>query len=309
MEYRHIPVLYRETLDALAIKKDGIYLDGTLGGAGHSEGILKRLETGRLIANDLDIRAIDNAKQMLDAYGDKVTYIQDDYKNILSHLDLLKISLLDGILLDLGVSSHQIDTPERGFAYSKDAPLDMRMDEQGVLSAYDVINNYSEKELVKIFFEYGEERYARRIAAAIVSTRRDRHISTTFELADLVKSNYPKSYQLGHPAKRVFQAVRIEVNGELDGLYQAVMSMARRLKAGGRMAVITFHSLEDRIIKNCFRELESDCLCDKAKHPICICGKQREVKILTKKPIIAGKEELEYNKRAESAKLRVIEKI
>lgn len=308
MDYEHIPVLYREVLDGLNVKPNGIYVDGTLGGGGHSEGILEKLDSGLLIANDLDEVAIDNAKVRLKKYLDKVTFVHDDYKNIASHLDELNIDTVDGILLDLGVSSYQIDTPNRGFSYTKDAPLDMRMDESQSLTAAIVINEYREKELADIFFRYGEERYARRIASVIVTKRNEKPVETTLELAEIVKSCYPKNFRDGHPAKRVFQAVRIEVNGELNGLDKAVMQMARRLKVGGRMAVISFHSLEDRIIKNCFKELETDCICDKSL-PVCVCGKKREAIIVTKKPIIAGEEELKNNRRAESAKLRIIEKV
>ncbi len=309
MEYKHVSVLYNESLDGLNVHEGGIYLDGTLGGAGHSKGILER-GAGLLIANDLDTVAIENAKTVLKDYLDKVTFVHDDYKNIISHLDELNVENVDGILLDLGVSSHQIDNPNRGFSYSKDAPLDMRMDSEQTLNAEVVINNYTEEELAKIFFEYGEEKLSRKIARAIVREREKEPIVNTARLADIIERCYPQGYRFkhGHPAKRVFQAVRIEVNGELEGLYGFIYNVALRLKKGGRMAVITFHSLEDRIVKNAFQELEKDCVCPPS-FPVCVCNKRQEVKIITKKPIIAGEEELKINKRAESAKLRIVERV
>lgn len=311
MEFKHISVLYKESIEGLSVKPDGIYLDGTLGGAGHSKGIVELLgEKGRLICNDLDAIAIENAKEVLSAHLDKVTFVHDDYKNILSHLDELGIEELDGILLDLGVSSPQIDDPNRGFSYSRPAPLDMRMDREQQLDARAVINGYSEEELAKIFFEYGEEKLSRKIARAIVKEREKEEISTTDRLAAIIERCYPAGYRFkhGHPAKRVFQAVRIEVNGELEGLYDFIYNVALKLRKGGRMAVITFHSLEDRIVKNAFLELEKDCICDK-RLPVCVCNKRREVNILTKKPIVASEEELKNNKRAESAKLRIVERV
>jgi len=306
--YAHIPVLYHEALEGLDIKPDGIYVDGTLGGGGHSKGIAERLTTGKLIANDLDAEAIAAAKEKLGALAEKVVFIHDDYKNITSHLDDLGIDKVDGILLDLGVSSYQIDNAERGFSYMKDAPLDMRMDRDGGgQSAADIINEYSAGELARLFEEYGEEKFAKKVASDIVRARAKKPIETTGALAELIAATYPVGFKFGHPAKRVFQALRIEVNGELEGLYKAVEGMTRRLKKGGRMCVITFHSLEDRIIKNCFKQLELDCVCDK-KVPVCVCGKVSEIKLITKKPMEAGEDELKQNKRAESAKLRIIEK-
>ena len=309
MEYHHIPVLLDETINGLRVRPDGIYFDGTLGGSGHSEQIVKKLSTGRLIANDLDIKAIENAKERLAPYLDKITFIHDDYKKANDRLDELGVGELDGVLLDLGVSSYQIDTPERGFSYNKDARLDMRMNVEQRLSAYEVINEYSEKELADIFFTYGEERYSRRIAERIVKQRKINPIETTMELADLVASCYPSKerYAGGNPAKRVFQAVRIEVNQELNGLYEFLISIALRLKKGGRMCVISFHSLEDRVVKRAFCELEKDCICDK-RLPVCVCNKRKEAEIITKKPIM-GKTEDTENKRAESAKLRIIERV
>ena len=309
MEYFHVPVLYDEVMDGLSIKPDGIYLDGTLGGGGHTRGILERLTTGRLIANDKDADAIENAKDKLSDYADKITYVHDDYKNIIAHLDDLQIKDLDGILLDLGVSSYQIDTAERGFSYVKDAPLDMRMDREQSLSAYDVVNKYSEKELLRVLYEYGEESNARNIVRNIHPAREKEPIKTTSELAELVSKSYPpkERYKHGNPAKKTFQAIRIEVNNELAGLQDFIYDLALRLKKGGRMCVITFHSLEDRIVKHAFIELEKDCVCDK-KLPVCVCNKRREAIIITKKPIL-GEKEKEVNKRAESAKLRIIERV
>lgn len=309
MEYFHVPVLYDEVIDGLKIKPDGIYLDGTLGGGGHTRGILERLTTGRLIANDKDADAIENAKDKLSVYAEKITYVHDDYKNIIAHLDDLQIDELDGILLDLGVSSYQIDTAERGFSYVKDAPLDMRMDREQSLSAYDVVNKYSEKELLRVLYEYGEESNARNIVRNILAARAKEPIKTTSELAELVSKSYPpkERYKHGNPAKKTFQAIRIEVNNELAGLQDFIYDLALRLKKGGRMCVITFHSLEDRIVKHAFIELEKDCVCDK-KLPVCVCNKRREAIIITKKPIL-GEKEKEVNKRAESAKLRIIERV
>ncbi len=309
MEYYHVPVLYDEVIDGLKIKPDGIYLDGTLGGGGHTRGILERLTTGRLIANDKDADAIENAKDKLSDYAEKIIYVHDDYKNIIARLDDLQIKELDGILLDLGVSSYQIDTAERGFSYVKDAPLDMRMDREQSLSAYEVVNRYSEKELLRVLYEYGEESNARNIVRNILAARAKEPIKTTSELAELVSKSYPpkERYKHGNPAKKTFQAIRIEVNNELAGLQDFIYDLALRLKKGGRMCVITFHSLEDRIVKHAFIELEKDCVCDK-KLPVCMCNKRREAIIITKKPIL-GEKEKEVNKRAESAKLRIIERV
>lgn len=309
MEYSHFPVLYDAVIEGLDVKSDGIYVDGTLGGGGHSSGILERLNGGRLIANDLDVDAIENAKNKFASQLDKITFIHDDYKNLCENLTAIGVSEVDGILLDLGVSSYQIDSPERGFSYMKDAKLDMRMNREQKISAYEVVNEYSEEELARILFEYGEERYARRIANAIVRERQENKIETTLQLASIAAKAYPakERYKYGNPAKRTFQAVRIEVNGELDGLYDFIYKVALRLKKGGRMCVITFHSLEDRIVKRAFIELEKDCVCDK-RLPVCVCNKRKEVEILTKKPIL-GSEESDVNKRSESAKLRIIKRI
>lgn len=308
-EYNHISVLRQEVLEGLNIKPDGIYVDGTLGGGGHSEGILSILTSGRLIANDLDLDAINYAKTRLSSYLDKITFIHDDYKNILNNLSDLGIDKVDGILLDLGVSSYQIDNSERGFSYINDAKLDMRMNQEQALSAYEVVNTYSESALSKIIFEYGEERYARFIAKKIVTMRQQQPIESTLQLSNLVASCYPSKerFKFGNPAKRTFQAIRIEVNKELENLESFISECAMRLKVGGRMCVISFHSLEDRMVKRAFVELEKDCICDK-KLPVCVCNKRKEIEIITKKPI-SGSIEADKNKRAESAKLRIVERI
>lgn len=311
MEFSHEPVMLAECIDALAIKPDGIYLDGTVGGGGHSLRIAERLSgQGRLIAFDKDLDALDAAGKRLAKHIDKVTFVHDDFANADRRLDELGINALDGVLLDLGVSSYQIDNAERGFSYVKDAPLDMRMNREQSLTAFDVVNGYSAEELERIFREYGEEKLARKIARAIVSERNKKPVGTTLQLASLVAECYPERtrYKFGNPAKRVFQAVRIEVNGELDGLFDSVTALARRLKRGGRMAVITFHSLEDRTVKTAFRQLNLSCVCP-PDFPVCVCGKVKEVEIVNAKPLTASAEELAKNPRAESAKLRIIERI
>ena len=311
MEFRHIPVMYREVLEGLDVKADGIYVDCTLGGAGHASGILAKLTgNGKLIANDLDEEALENGRKVLAEYADKVTFVHGDYKDLPAELDALGIGEIDGVLIDLGVSSPQIDNAERGFSYVKNAPLDMRMDRTQTLDARAVVNGYPKEELVRVIREYGEDKLAAKIAAAIVREREREPIETTERLAGIVEKCYPAAYRykFGHPAKRVFQAIRIEVNGELDGLYEFIEAITLRLRKGGRIAVITFHSLEDRIVKNAFKELEKDCICDK-RLPVCVCGKRQEIKILTPKPVTAGEEELEENRRAESAKLRIAERV
>lgn len=303
--------MLQECIDALDIKPDGIYFDGTLGGGGHSSEIVKKLgKNGKLVAVDKDSYAIAYSKEKLKKYEDKIIFVNDDFKNAKEFLDKLGIEKLDGVLLDLGVSSKQIDTAERGFSYIKNAPLDMRMNQNQNLSAFDVVNNYSTAELTNIFKKYGEEKFSKRIADKIVELRQEKSIESTEELAELVACCYPAKtrWKYGHPAKRVFQAIRIEVNSELEELAETVEFLARRLKTGGRMAVITFHSLEDRIVKNVFKYMELDCICDKSL-PICVCDKISEVKLLTRKPIQASKDELENNTRSESAKLRTIERL
>lgn len=311
MEFVHLPVMPRECIEGLAIKPDGIYLDGTTGGGGHSLLIAERLgESGRLIAFDKDEEALGAAKNKLRDHLGKVTFVHDDFASACGKLDELGIEALDGVLLDLGVSSYQIDNAERGFSYIKDAPLDMRMDRGQDLDAYKVVNGYPRERLESIFRDYGEERLARRIAAKIEERRAEAPVATTLELAELVAGCYPPGtrYKYGNPAKRVFQAIRIEVNGELDRLSESVTALARRLRRGGRMAVITFHSLEDRIVKNAFRELSLSCTCP-PDFPVCVCGKVKEVELVNAKPITASPEELKANPRAESAKLRIVKRI
>lgn len=308
----HKPIMVDEIEQLLDLKNDGIYLDGTLGGGGHSEMILEMTAPfGKLIGIDKDEDALQFAKKRLEKYGDRFISVKSDYLYACQALNELQIDKLDGVLLDLGVSSFQLDNFERGFSYrSDDAPLDMRMDKSQSFSAFDVVNGYSVDELKRIFFEYGEEKFSFKIASNIEKARAIKKIETCGELVEIIKSSIPGKFKFegGHPAKRVFQAIRIEVNGEIRDLENAVTNLVRRLKVGGRMCVITFHSLEDRIVKNVFRELEKDCVCDKSL-PVCVCGKVKEVKILTKKPIVAKEEELTYNKRASSAKLRAIEKV
>ena len=311
MEFAHIPVMLDECLEGLNIKADGIYVDGTVGGAGHSSEIVKRLSgNGRLICVDKDEDALKAAGERLAPYSDRVTFIHDDYKNLVAELNSIGVGKVDGILLDLGVSSYQLDNAERGFSYMKDAPLDMRMDRSQRISAYEVVNGYSESELARILFDYGEEKLARQIARNIVRARAEKPIETTLELAKIVEDTYPAKtrWKFGHPAKRTFQAIRIEVNDELSTLGEAVTQMARRLEKGGRMAVITFHSLEDRIVKSAFKELSLACTCP-PDFPVCVCGKVQEVELVNKKPIVASEGELEKNSRSQSAKLRVIEKL
>lgn len=311
MEFVHLPVMPRECIEGLAIKPDGIYLDGTTGGGGHSLLIAERLgESGRLIAFDKDEEALEAAKNKLRDHLGKVTFVHDDFASACGRLDELGIEALDGVLLDLGVSSYQIDNAERGFSYTKDAPLDMRMDRGQDLDAYKVVNGYPREKLESIFRDYGEERLARRIAAKIEERRAEAPVATTLELAELVAGCYPPGtrYKYGNPAKRVFQAIRIEVNGELDRLSESVTALARRLRRGGRMAVITFHSLEDRIVKNAFRELSLSCTCP-PDFPVCVCGKVKEIELVNAKPITASPEELKANPRAESAKLRIVKRI
>ena len=307
MAFKHYSVMLNECLDGLNIKPDGIYVDGTLGGAGHSLQIVKKLTSGgKLIAIDKDLDAIEVSKERLKDF-DNVIFVHDDYKNLPDILDSLEIDKVDGILLDLGVSSYQLDNRSRGFSYMGDAELDMRMNREQSLTAKEVVNSYSEERLSKIFFEYGEEKFSRKIASNIVKSR---PFETTGRLAEIIEKSYPAAVRFkgGNPCKRVFQAIRIEVNEELDGLYDSLLNMSRRLKSKGRMCVITFHSLEDRITKNVFQYLYCDCICP-PHQPICTCDKVREVEIITRKPIVASTKELEENKRSQSAKLRIIEKI
>lgn len=308
MDFSHISVLYYETLDALNIIPDGIYVDCTCGGAGHSRGLLERLgEKGRLIAIDQDPEAIEVIKERIGS-DPRVTVVHDNFSNLKAILTSLGIDRVDGIMADLGVSSHQLDTAERGFSYNSDAPLDMRMSKEG-LSAYDVVNSYSERELMIILRDYGEEKFAGRIAKSIVSHRQTKPIETTFELAEIVKNAIPAATRRtgGHPAKRSFQAVRIEVNAELRKLQETLDDMFYSLSNGGRLAIITFHSLEDRIVKKAFQGYCKGCECPPGT-PVCICGKTPEGKLPFKKKT-ASPEELENNMRSRSATLRSIEKI
>lgn len=310
MEFKHISVLLNECLEGLAIKENGTYVDCTLGGAGHSSHILKKLSSkGTLIGIDQDNDALRAAKEKLKDYSN-VKFVHNNFYNIDSILTSLDIPNVDGILMDLGVSSYQLDEGERGFSYMKDAPLDMRMDRDRDFSAYDVVNTYSEEDLYRIIRDYGEEKFAKRIAKFIVDRRTDKPIETTLELVDIIKAAIPaKARREGpHPAKRTFQAIRIEVNGELAILNKAIEDGVKHLNKGGRMAIITFHSLEDRIVKLKYRELANPCNCPK-EFPVCICGKKPLVKIISRKAIEPSKEEVEENPRSRSAKLRVIEKL
>lgn len=308
MEFHHISVLLNECIDNLNIRPDGIYVDGTMGGGGHSLEIAKRLTTGRLICIDQDPNAHEAAGKRLAEYKDRITFVRDNFGNIKSILDSSGIEKIDGMLLDIGVSSHQLDEAERGFSYQQDAPLDMRMNPDRPFSAYDVVNGYDEDELDRVIFTYGEERWARRIAQFIVKEREAKPIETTGELVDIIKKAVPKGARKDgpHPAKRTFQAIRIEVNGELEVLQRAIDDVAARLAVGGRLCIITFHSLEDRIVKEAFRKQENPCICP-PQFPVCVCGKKPLGRVITRKPILPSKEELEENPRSRSAKLRVLE--
>ena len=309
MDFKHVSVLLNECIEALDIKPDGIYVDCTLGGAGHSSEIIKRLSPkGRLIGIDQDTNALEAAGKKLANYNN-VTYVHDNFVNIDDVLERLNIEKVDGILMDLGVSSHQLDVAERGFSYMQDAPLDMRMNRDSDFSAYNIINDYSEGQLCKIISDYGEEKFAKRIAKFIVDRRSAKPIDTTLELVDIIKAAIPaKARREGpHPAKRTFQAIRIEVNKELEILNKAIEDSVKRLNSGGRLAIITFHSLEDRIVKVKFKDLENPCICPK-EFPICICNKKSVLKVLTRKPMEPTEEELEENPRSRSAKLRIGEK-
>ncbi|MGL4108180.1 16S rRNA (cytosine(1402)-N(4))-methyltransferase RsmH [Clostridium sp. LP20] len=310
MEFKHVSVLLNECLDGLDIKEDGIYVDCTLGGAGHSSHILRNLSSeGLLIGIDQDKDALRAAGDRLKEY-ENVKFVHNNFHNIENILEELDIPKVDGILMDLGVSSYQLDEGERGFSYMKDAPLDMRMNRDNEFSAYEVVNSYSVEDLYRIIRDYGEEKFAKRVAQFIVDRRANKPIETTFELVEIIKAAIPaKARREGpHPAKRTFQAIRIEVNGELQILNKAIEDGVKRLNKGGRMAIITFHSLEDRIVKLKFRELANPCTCPR-EFPICVCGKTPLVKIISRKAIDPSKEEVEENPRSRSAKLRVIERI
>jgi len=310
-QFSHIPVLLDETLELLAPERGGIFVDGTLGGGGHAEAVLSRLpETGRLIGIDRDWEAVHAAGDRLSAYGDRFTALHGNFFDMRALLAEIGINEVSGVLLDLGVSSHQLDKHERGFSYKNDAPLDMRMDQGATLSARDVVNRYPEEELARVIWTYGEERFSRRIAERICRAREQSPIETTLQLAQIVREAIPAKYrnEPQHPARRTFQALRIEVNGELRGLEQAVEEACDLLQKGGRLCIITFHSLEDRIVKQAFRRFENPCTCAPSA-PICNCGKVPKAKVLTKKPLTASEEEEARNSRSTSAKLRCIEKI
>ena len=309
-EFHHVSVLLEECIEGLAIKPEGTYVDGTLGGAGHSSRIAAELTTGRHIGIDRDPVALKAAGERLAPFGDKVTLVHSNFCEIKQVLEDLKIEGVDGILLDLGVSSPQLDDGSRGFSYMADAPLDMRMNSEDTLSAYDVVNTWSQDELKRILYDYGEERYAPRIAAAICARRAEKPIETTLELVDVIRSAMPAQAlrEKQHPAKRSFQAIRIAVNDELGSVEKVMRDAIPCLNKGGRLAVITFHSLEDRIVKNAMADAAKGCTCP-PNFPVCVCGKKPKVKLITRKPIVSGDEELERNPRARSAKLRICEKL
>lgn len=310
MEFKHISVLYNETISGMNIRDGGIYVDGTLGGGGHSMGILSSARDVRLIGIDQDPEAMEAAGRRLAPFGDSVSLVNRNFSEIKSILKELDIDGIDGAVLDLGVSSYQLDNAERGFSYMHNSRLDMRMDKDNPKSAYEVINEYSPDELKRIFYEYGEEKWSARVAQFIAEKRAQKPIETTFELVDIIKAAIPKKVRAegSHPAKRIFQAVRIEVNNELGILRPAVNDIVEALKPGGRIAVITFHSLEDRIIKNAFTELATGCICPKS-FPVCVCNRQPVVKVITKKPILPTRQEEIDNSRSKSAKLRIAEKL
>ncbi len=304
--------MLEECMKGLNLKPEGIWLDGTLGGGGHSLEILRRTApNGKLIAIDKDSDALMSSAERLSEFSNRINYVHDDFKNAVKHIEKYAPDGIDGALLDLGVSSYQLDTPERGFSYVRDGLLDMRMNQTQFLTAFNVVNEYTEYELSRLIYNYGEEKFARKIASNIVKARNKQSIRTTAQLAEIITESIPMPARRtgGNPCKKTFQAIRIEVNGELEELDKAVQSIARKLKKGGRMCVITFHSLEDRIVKNVFREMELDCICDKSVSPICTCNKVKEGVVITRKPIEASEEELAGNKRAQSAKLRIFEKI
>ena len=309
MTFNHKSVLLNEVIESLNIKADGYYVDGTLGGGGHALEVVKRLESGKLIGIDRDSDAIKAATQRLNDYINNVIIIRDNYVNIENILKRENIDKVDGIYIDLGVSSYQLDTAERGFTYRFDAPLDMRMDDRNELKASDIVNDYSESELFHIIRDYGDDRFAKNIAKHIVEYRNKKRIETTFELVDIIKASIPMKIQVtgGHPAKRTFQAIRIELNKELEVLTDSLDVMIDLLKPGGRLSVITFHSLEDRIVKQAFKKAESPCVCPK-KFPVCVCGNKSKGRVITRKAILPSEEELEENSRSKSAKLRVFEK-
>lgn len=309
MEFKHKSVLLNETIDGLNIKPDGIYVDGTLGGGGHAYEVCRRLgEKGSIIGIDQDAAAIEAASARLKDFGEKVTIVRSNYCDMKSKLHELEIDKVDGIVLDLGVSSYQLDTAERGFSYREDAPLDMRMDTRQKMTARDIVNDYTEADLYRVIRDYGEDKFAKNIAKHIVQARAMKPVETTAELSEIIRASIPMKFQKksGHPAKRTFQAIRIELNRELDVLRDSLDDMIDLLNPGGRLCIITFHSLEDRIVKSAFRKNENPCTCP-PDFPVCVCGKKSKGSIITKKPILPSEEELEYNSRSKSAKLRIFE--
>lgn len=312
MEFKHRPVLLEETIESLKIRPDGIYVDGTLGGAGHASQVCKRLsEKGRFVGIDQDDCALQAAGERLKEFEKNVRIdcVKSNYCQMKSVLENLGIDKVDGILLDIGVSSYQLDNAERGFTYREDAPLDMRMDQSSSFSAKDVVNQYDEMQLYRVIRDYGEEKFAKNIAKHIVAARQEKEIETTGELIEIIKASIPAKVRAtgGHPAKRTFQAIRIEVNRELEVLQDSIDEMIDLLNDGGRLCIITFHSLEDRIVKNKFRENEDPCICPK-NFPVCVCGRKSKGKVITRKPIVPSEQEVEENKRSKSSKLRVFEK-
>lgn len=310
MEFNHYSVLLPETIEQLHIKEDGIYVDGTLGGGGHSFEIAKRLTTGRLIGIDQDYDALEAAGERLRPFEDRVTFVHSNYEAMVERVHELGMDKVDGILLDLGVSSFQLDTPERGFSYMvEDAPLDMRMNQDNPMTAADIVNDYAEEELYRMIRDYGEDRFAKNIAKNIVKERKNGRIETAGQLNRIIEMSIPKKVQVtgGHPAKRTYQAIRIELNRELDVLAQNLDAFIDLLEDGGRICIITFHSLEDRIVKNTFKKNQDPCTCPK-DFPVCVCGKKSKGRVITRKPILPSEEELEQNTRSRSAKLRVFER-
>ncbi len=311
MEFSHFSVMLNECIEHLSIKPDGIYVDCTAGGGGHSEEILKRLTVGKLISIDQDDDALKTCREKFKKYGERSILVKNNFSNLSVILDELKIYGIDGVIMDLGVSSYQLDTAERGFSYNSEAALDMRMDKQNPFSAYDVVNTYSESDLKRIIFDYGEEKFASSVARKIVSARQTKPIETTTELAAIIKSAIPVAAakkEAQHPAKRTFQAIRIEVNKELDVINPAIEAAVNKLNAGGRIVIMTFHSLEDRLVKNKFLSYVKACTCP-PDFPVCVCGNKSKLKIVSKKPITASPEELSKNSRSKCAKLRVAERI
>lgn len=310
MKFEHTSVLLEETIDGLNIKPDGIYVDGTVGAGGHSKEILKRLTSGKLICIDQDDEALNAAKENLKEYLGKVKFIKKNFSQVGEVLEELNIEKIDGMILDLGVSSHQIDTAVRGFSYMKDGKLDMRMDKEKSLSAKKIINEYTQRDLERIFWNYGEEKMAKKIAANIIKRRNEKPIESTLELSEIVENSIPQKFKKGrgHPSKKIFQALRIEVNKELEVINEVIPKIVEKLKPKGRLCIITFHSLEDRIVKNKYKELSQGCICPK-NFPLCVCKHKEKIKIINSKPICPSNDEILKNKRSKSAKLRIAERI